>query len=143
MLNSWKEIAAYMGRGVRTVQRWEQELGLPVRRPRGKERSAVIALKMDLDKWLQHTPQGAAPHEANFRVDHVQLRRNTALLLIRTAEVLAQSKKLQAKIAQSVALAAALNLKRPAKTSINNGSALIPAAPSAEKVIARARSAAS
>lgn len=143
VLNSWKEIAAYMGRGVRTVQRWEQELGLPVRRPRGKERSAVIALKMDLDKWLQHTPQGAAPHEANFRVDHVQLRRNTALLVIRTAEVLAQSKKLQAKIAQSVALAAALNLKRPAKTSINNGSALIPAAPSTEKVTARAARAAS
>ena len=33
-LNTWKEIATYMGRGVRTVQRWERELGLPVRRPR-------------------------------------------------------------------------------------------------------------
>jgi DNA-binding transcriptional regulator YiaG len=58
ILNSWKEIAAHMGRGVRTVQRWEQELGLPVRRPRGKSRSAVIALAADLDEWLHRAPVG-------------------------------------------------------------------------------------
>ena len=56
MLNSWKEVATYLGRGVRTVQRWEQELGLPVRRPRGKTRSAVIAFRTELDQWLQHSP---------------------------------------------------------------------------------------
>jgi DNA-binding transcriptional regulator YiaG len=49
-------VAAYLGRGVRTVQRWEQELGLPVRRPRGKSRSAVIAFKPELDKWLHEAP---------------------------------------------------------------------------------------
>lgn len=52
ILNSWKEIAVYLGRGIRTVQRWEIDLGLPVRRPRGKPRSAVIALKAELDSWL-------------------------------------------------------------------------------------------
>src|ERR1041385_1511743 len=31
-LDSWKAIAAYLGRGVRTVQRWEREEGLPVHR---------------------------------------------------------------------------------------------------------------
>jgi hypothetical protein len=31
-LDSWKEIASYLGRGVRTVQRWECEEGLPVHR---------------------------------------------------------------------------------------------------------------
>ena len=50
VVNSWKEIATYMGRGVRIVQRWERELGLPVRRPRRKSRSAVIALAADLDE---------------------------------------------------------------------------------------------
>jgi len=30
VLNSWEEIAAYLERGVRTVQRWEQELHSPV-----------------------------------------------------------------------------------------------------------------
>src|SRR5436305_1194623 len=56
VLNSWKEVATYMGRGVRTVQRWEQELGLPVRRPRGKSRSAVIAFRSELDQWLRRAP---------------------------------------------------------------------------------------
>ena len=55
-LNGWKEIASYLGRGVRTVQRWEADLGLPVRRPRGKDRSAVIALASELDRWLVKAP---------------------------------------------------------------------------------------
>ena len=50
-----------MGRGVRTVQRWERELDLPVRRPRGKSRSAVIALAADLDEWLYRAPVGLEP----------------------------------------------------------------------------------
>lgn len=56
ILNSWKEIAAYLGRGVRTVQRWESDLGLPVHRPKGKDRSAVVAIAEELDAWLLHTP---------------------------------------------------------------------------------------
>jgi phage terminase Nu1 subunit (DNA packaging protein) len=61
VLNSWKEVALYLGRGVRTVQRWEQELGLPVRRPRGKARSAVLALRAELDSWLLQTAVIKAP----------------------------------------------------------------------------------
>lgn len=56
ILNSWKEIAAYLGRGVRTAQRWEVELHLPVRRPRNKSRSAVVALRTDLDQWIACMP---------------------------------------------------------------------------------------
>jgi len=56
LLNSWKEIAAYLNRGVRTVQRWEIELGLPIRRPRGKNRSAVMAIRSELDAWLKACP---------------------------------------------------------------------------------------
>lgn len=56
VLNSWKEIAGYLGRGVRTVQRWEHDLGLPVRRPRGKSRSAVVAMADELDAWLRQAP---------------------------------------------------------------------------------------
>jgi CheY-like chemotaxis protein len=55
ILHSWKEIARYLGCGVRTVQRWEHDLGLPVRRPRGEIRSAVIALTSELDAWLATT----------------------------------------------------------------------------------------
>ena len=56
VLNSWKEIAIYLGRGVRTVQRWEAELQLPVHRPRGKNRSAVMAFRAELNEWLSRTP---------------------------------------------------------------------------------------
>ncbi len=56
ILNSWKEIAAYIGRGVRTAQRWERDLALPVRRPRGKKRSAVIAVPSEIDAWLRRCP---------------------------------------------------------------------------------------
>ena len=56
LLNSWKEIAVYLNRGVRTVQRWETDLGLPVRRPRGTNRSAVIAMRSEIDDWLKKCP---------------------------------------------------------------------------------------
>jgi hypothetical protein len=56
VLNSWKEVATYLGRGIRTVQRWERELGLPIRRPRGKPRGPVIAFRRELDQWLQSAP---------------------------------------------------------------------------------------
>lgn len=58
VLNSWKEIASYVGRGVRTVQRWESDLGMPVRRPRAKSRSAVVAMSDEIDKWLRSAPTG-------------------------------------------------------------------------------------
>jgi len=51
ILSSWKDIAGYLGKSVRTVQRYEQELGLPVRRPRGS-RYIVFAYPSELNKWL-------------------------------------------------------------------------------------------
>ncbi len=52
VLNGWKEIARYLGRGVRTIQRWEHELHLPIRRPRSSDRSPVFAVPNELDTWL-------------------------------------------------------------------------------------------
>jgi len=45
-----------LGRGVRTVQRWEAQLGLPVHRPAGKDHSAVLAFSSELDQWLDSRP---------------------------------------------------------------------------------------
>lgn len=53
VLNTWKEIALYLDCGVRTVQRWEAQLGLPVRRPDGKNRSHVLAFRSEIDEWLK------------------------------------------------------------------------------------------
>jgi hypothetical protein len=55
-LQSWKEIAAYLKRGVRTAQRWERSAGLPVRRPRAGDRSPVFAFPSEIDQWLHSRP---------------------------------------------------------------------------------------
>jgi hypothetical protein len=52
-LQSWKEIASELNRGVRTVQRWERKLGLPVRRMGSGSRCPVFAFKDELDSWLR------------------------------------------------------------------------------------------
>jgi TolB-like protein/Tfp pilus assembly protein PilF len=52
-LASWKEIAAYLRRDVRTVQRWEKTEGLPVKRHRHRELESVYALKSELDSWRE------------------------------------------------------------------------------------------
>lgn len=51
-LNSWKEIAQYLDRGVRTIQRWEHGLGLPVHRIGKGKRSPVFATAAELNFWL-------------------------------------------------------------------------------------------
>lgn len=52
VLGSWKEIACYLGKGVRTVQRWERQFGLPVRRPNDSNKGVVCALPAELDSWF-------------------------------------------------------------------------------------------
>ncbi len=51
-LNSWKDIAAYLGREQRTVQRWERNEGLPVHRLQHGKAGSVYALKSELDVWM-------------------------------------------------------------------------------------------
>jgi Tol biopolymer transport system component len=50
-LDSWKEIAAYLRRGVTTVQRWEREEHLPVHRHQHDALGSVYAFKHELEAW--------------------------------------------------------------------------------------------
>jgi TolB-like protein/lipoprotein NlpI len=52
-LDSWGEIASYLGREVRTVQRWERTEGLPVHRHEHKKKSTVYAYSGELDAWIK------------------------------------------------------------------------------------------
>jgi hypothetical protein len=53
LLSCWKDIAHYMGSGVRTVQRWEQHAGLPVRRPTSHgQKSQVLLDRQAADAWM-------------------------------------------------------------------------------------------
>lgn len=51
-LDSWKEIAEYLGRDVRTVIRWEKEKELPIRRVPGGKRAGVFAYADEIDAWM-------------------------------------------------------------------------------------------
>jgi TolB-like protein/Tfp pilus assembly protein PilF len=54
-LDSWKEIAAYLKKEVRTVQRWEKTGGLPVRRLAHGKQGTVFAYKPDLEAWWRES----------------------------------------------------------------------------------------
>lgn len=49
----------YLGRGITTVQRWEQEKGLPVHRLSHAKKGSVFAFKRELDAWLLASEQVA------------------------------------------------------------------------------------
>ncbi|MGH9674661.1 MAG: hypothetical protein ACRD44_15895, partial [Bryobacteraceae bacterium] len=52
-LESWKQIAAYLKRDVRTVQRWEAREGLPVHRHLHEKIASVYAFPDELDSWRE------------------------------------------------------------------------------------------
>jgi TolB-like protein/Flp pilus assembly protein TadD len=50
-LDSWKEIANYLKRGIRTVQRWERDERLPVYRLQHEKLGSVYAFAPQLNAW--------------------------------------------------------------------------------------------
>lgn len=50
-VDSWKHIAHYFRRDIRTVQRWEQQEGLPVHRHSHRKSSSVYAIRRELNAW--------------------------------------------------------------------------------------------
>ena len=53
ILQSWKEIAAYLDRTVRTCRRWEEQFGLPIHRLDDSPKARVQAYKDEIDAWLE------------------------------------------------------------------------------------------
>lgn len=115
MLNSWKEIASYLGRGVRTVQRWELELGLPIHRIGKGKRSPVYATIAELNFWIstsdaarvqqprpqqiERTPKngGAIQDSHRLLASLHELARNMAEISVRQRH---QAELLQARLTQ-------------------------------------------
>jgi hypothetical protein len=74
LLTSWKEIATYLNKGIRTVQRWECELGLPVRRPRAAHKQTVLAMPSELDEWMHdQTRTRSRPHPGTVHISREKL----------------------------------------------------------------------
>jgi hypothetical protein len=66
-LNGWKEIASFLGKGVRTVQRWELHYDLPIHRIGRDGGEIVFAFRSEIDQWSRSTtlakssPRGHQP----------------------------------------------------------------------------------
>lgn len=60
VLASWKEVANYLGKGVRTVQRYEKNLGFPIRRPSPDSR-VIFAIREEVDAWVQRCFKAPLP----------------------------------------------------------------------------------
>jgi hypothetical protein len=52
-LDSWKDIAVYLGRNIRTCRNWERDLGLPVHRLDDSSKAHVFAYTGELDAWRE------------------------------------------------------------------------------------------
>src|SRR5438128_6113209 len=65
-LESWKEIAAYLKRDVRTAQRWEKHDGLPVHRYANGKIGGVYAFAGELDAWRQPATERSEQTEAKL-----------------------------------------------------------------------------
>jgi TolB-like protein len=59
-LDSWKEIASYLRRDVRTVQRWEKKEGLPVYRHLHDKLGSIYAYRNELTEWFTTRQQSGA-----------------------------------------------------------------------------------
>ncbi len=83
VLSCWKEIAAYLGMGVRTVQRYEREYALPIRRPATHNKRIVLAIPAELAAWAHErqvtansgASQKSGAPQTSARVDRIRCSR--------------------------------------------------------------------
>jgi len=89
-LDSWKEIAAFFDRDIRTVQLWERREQLPVHRHEHGSRSSVYAWPEELQQWLQQRkpPQPPASGLPETALEH-KLDKQRILLMVAASLVLA------------------------------------------------------
>ena len=99
-LHSWREIADYVGKSVRTVQRWESLLGFPVHKNGNSE---VVAYRHELDAWAgrgfaaaDHAPGNTVrgTHIAELHQRSSQLRDEAAKKIAATSETFERTKRI-------------------------------------------------
>ncbi len=74
-LDSWKAIAKFLNRSVRTVRRWEAQEGLPVHRHMHRSQGSVYAFRTELEAWREQRSESrpaapAAPRPAPSQDEH-------------------------------------------------------------------------
>jgi hypothetical protein len=88
-LHGWKDIAAFLGRTVRTVQRWERR-GLPIRRVEALT-GGVYAVKAELQQWRDGAACRAVCLRATLRLHEALPPGRYALLIEVVREIRRQA----------------------------------------------------
>ena|SRR5215470_13163264 len=95
IMSGWKDIANYLGKGVRTVQRYEREGALPVHRPPHKKVGSVVARKGELDAWV-----AAMPSRATFPLNKTHLETSDAAVFLSLNRNFAEAVRLREETAR-------------------------------------------
>jgi hypothetical protein len=100
-LQGWKEIATELGRSVRTVQRWERKLGLPVHKLGEGVGSPVFAFKDELRSWLRVKAEEGINTEAGMPSEAALLVQDELSFWPRRAELINRRETLGSKTTPS------------------------------------------
>jgi TolB-like protein/Flp pilus assembly protein TadD len=73
-LESWKEIAAYLGRDITTARRWEKQERLPVYRLQHSKLGSIYAYTLELDAWRDRQALAGASDAPAAEADHQPMR---------------------------------------------------------------------
>ena len=92
-LDSWKAIAEFLGRSLRTVQRWHELNGLPVHHF-GGHKGSVFAYEEEIDAWLAGLAEG--PGRSSARADEqVEISKHTSRELTTTADSMWETRSIK------------------------------------------------
>ena len=100
ILNGWKDISHYSECTVRTAQRWERLLSMPVHRPSSRPRRRVVAFTDELDVWIL----GSASRLGSIRNSELGGMANLGATLLRLQ---AQTRELSAELSSMKSLLSA------------------------------------
>jgi tetratricopeptide (TPR) repeat protein/TolB-like protein len=132
-LDSWKEIASYLRREVRTVQLWEKREGLPVHRHFHKRLGSVYALRSEIEIWKRQVSRMGVDQETKSTAPSKVANRITIYVLPLT-NVTVKSERRRICEAIATKTIAALQLSNPEqlcivspKSAVQDGQSELPA----------------
>jgi hypothetical protein len=92
VLTCWKDIAQYVGKSVRTLQRWERESGFSVRRTKSREKGGILAIPREIDSWVKS-------QQCTDRSDRGTLLQSLHELRIENRELRSENREVQRQLA--------------------------------------------
>jgi hypothetical protein len=110
ILNGWKQISGHIERSVRTAQRWEAQMGMPVHRPALKDSGVVVAFTDELDNWICRTTLETEEKEAVLSAPEGEeqnllcVLEDMSTLVWDTEELAFRMRRLQEQLRQSLRL---------------------------------------